>query len=138
MDRLNLTERGIGLATLWSSLELVLLQDLRRLVIRWSSNGSDSYRVKFIKESVPEYMKRKETSVNLSKLLKETSESTWQCVIGDGSSSSKKLEDSLVCLIQRKNYDFLKKRLMKHMVNTKMLFKRQQALKDRWETLRMR
>merc|ERR1711874_120564 len=34
--------------------------------------------------------KRKETSVNLSKLLKETLESTWQCVIGDGSSSSKK------------------------------------------------
>merc|ERR1719184_690064 len=90
MDQIHLTERGIGLATLWSSLELVLLQDLRRLVIRWLSNGSDSYREKFIKESVLEYMKRKETSVNLSKLLKETSESTWQCVIGDGLSSFKK------------------------------------------------
>merc|ERR1719431_810412 len=101
--RLHLTERGIGLATLWSSLELVLLQDSRRPVICWLSNGSDSCRVKFLKESAPEYMKRKEISVNLSKLLKETLESSCQCVIGDGSSSSKKLEDSLVCLIQRKN-----------------------------------
>merc|ERR1740137_253951 len=56
---------------------LVLLQVLRRLAMGLLSNGSDSSKEKFSKESGPGFMRRGETSVNLSRLPKETSESSF-------------------------------------------------------------
>merc|ERR1719422_1473493 len=62
--RLDLTVRDTGWDTLLSSSELELLLVLRRLVMTWSSNGSDSSREKFSREPELVCTRRREIREN--------------------------------------------------------------------------
>merc|ERR1719422_1764001 len=62
--RLDLTGRDTGWDTLLSSSELELLLVLRRLVMTWSSNGSDSSREKFSREPELVCTRRREIKEN--------------------------------------------------------------------------
>merc|ERR1719289_260172 len=64
VTKLNLIGKDIDLAIPLYSSEQVPLQDLKRPVMVLSSNGLDSCKERFSRESVLECLKRKEISVN--------------------------------------------------------------------------